>query len=54
MCAREVFANMTQYRVNTRNCEAKRMDMEAPARGLIALGYDVSVLPDSTFPATHT
>ncbi len=29
MCLRQVFANMTQYRVDARNCEAERLHTEA-------------------------
>jgi hypothetical protein len=29
MCSGQVFANMTQYRANGRNCEAKRLHIEA-------------------------
>jgi hypothetical protein len=28
MCAQNTFANMTQYRVDARNCEAKRQFVE--------------------------
>jgi hypothetical protein len=39
MCSRQVFANMTQYRVDARNCEAKRLHTEAPARAYVACKF---------------